>query len=209
MKKTFLCLSLTCVLLLSLNSCNKEEIINNDNSSLKTEFKQKASNFILNKSKTSKSSNSNNLTEQEIQDLSQTSLDLIKSYGLSEQEISEDLNGVTNEKLVEAAMGIIAIEEEASLGIELYDPNSNISWLTGNEMNYLSAGKTVKVKSEVFHCAMEAIGINALGEIITNGIKGMGKSAVKRLLKSVASKYLGAIGATIALYEFGDCMDWW
>jgi hypothetical protein len=31
----------------------------------------------------------------------------------------------------------------------------------------------------------------------------------KKLLTKVATKYLGYVGAAIAVYEFGDCMDWW
>lgn len=54
-----------------------------------------------------------------------------------------------------------------------------------------------------------AVGVTAIQEFLQNGINGMPKSGVRKLLKKVATKYLGAIGAAVAVYEFGDCMEWW
>jgi hypothetical protein len=34
------------------------------------------------------------------------------------------------------------------------------------------------------------------------------KAAIKQVIKKVATKYLGVIGAAWALYEFGDCMGY-
>jgi len=64
-------------------------------------------------------------------------------------------------------------------------------------------------KSQVFDCALMAVGITAIGDLISSGINGMSKSAVKKVLKKVAVRYTGWVGAGIALYEFGDCMFWW
>lgn len=195
---------LTCLLLI-LNSCNRDnEIQKLDSATIKNEFKEKAISIInKNSSKTGKTIA---ISTDDSQSLALTSLQLIKSYGLSDSEIAYDLNGISDDKLIEAAMGIIAIEDAANKGIELFDPADNTSLVTGLEKPLDQYGKK---KSEVVHCALEAVGINAIGQLINDGIRNMGKSAVKKLLKKVASRYLGYIGAAIAVHEFGDCMDWW
>lgn len=193
-----------------MQSCNKNEDLYSDsktfnNDVLKVEFKTTAKS-IVNKNQSTKTLDLNNMTDSEKEQLAQTSLLLIKSYGLTESEIEVELEGITNDKLIESAMAIIAIEEEASNNLELIDVSDNTSLLTGLSV---IPSTNVQNKSEIFHCAMEAIGINALGELISNGIRDMPKSAVKKVLKKVASKYLGYVGAAIAIYEFGDCMEWW
>jgi hypothetical protein len=95
-------------------------------------------------------------------------------------------------------------------GIELVDPEDNISLLTGEEF-VIGARRSTSIQpsSQVFDCAMQALGINVVFELMGKGIEKMGKAAVRKLLTKVAVKYLSWVGVAIAVYEFGDCMDWW
>ncbi|APY08758.1 hypothetical protein BWZ20_10775 [Winogradskyella sp. J14-2] len=105
-------------------------------------------------------------------------------------------------------MGILRIETAANEGIELVDTDG-VSLLTGEMYN---SSKTLNIathKSEVFDCAMQALGITALGELISNGVNGMSGGAARKFLKRVLVRYMGWVGAGIAVYEFGDCMNWW
>jgi hypothetical protein len=148
------------------------------------------------------------MTPAERQQLAALSLSLLKSYGLTEAEINTNLNGITEEKLIEVAYSIIEIEKKAENGIELYDPVDNISFLTG-ELHTVSNGIQIHLQSDVGTCLLHAVGFGAAYELMRNGITKMSKSAVKRLLIKIATKYLSWVGIAIAVYEFGDCMDWW
>ena len=95
----------------------------------------------------------------------------------------------------------------------MIDVETELSLLTGepvlaiNEIASFAPSKVIQ--SQIFDCALSAIGITAIGELISNGISKMGKRAVRVLMRKIASKYLGWVGAAIAAYEFGDCMEWW
>ncbi|MDR1582809.1 MAG: hypothetical protein LBS55_06055 [Prevotellaceae bacterium] len=149
-----------------------------------------------------------NMTPAERQQLAALSLSLLKSYGLTEAEINADLNGITEEKLIEVAYSILDIEEQAKKGIQLYDPSDNISFLTGEQLP-ATDGIQIRPQSDVGTCLLHAIGFAGAYELMRNGITRMSKGAVKKLLIKVASRYLSWVGLAIAVYEFGDCMDWW
>lgn len=108
------------------------------------------------------------------------------------------------------------IENQADYGVELVDVSDTTSLLTGKPTNRFLLEEWAKkdenfvmTKSQVFDCALMAVGITTIGDLISSGINGMSKSAVKKVLKKVAVRYMGWVGAGIALYEFGDCMSWW
>lgn len=206
--------------LITLQSCNNNgediEVNNVDQKMLKEKFKSTAKNIFQNRQSANKTDNTsnktdiNNMSPAEKTELALASLELIKSYGLTESEIEFELEGITEDKLIESSLAIVAVEEEAEVNNrELIDLSDNTSLLTGQQVPQISLNKGYQAKSQVVHCALEAIGINAIGELINNGIKNMPKSAVKKVLKKVATRYLGYVGAAIAVYEFGDCMDWW
>jgi hypothetical protein len=190
-------------------SCNKEiseEIL--DSSELKEILKNTTIEMYNSRNTTIKLNSVGgnfDLTSVEKRRLAQVALKLLKSYGLTESEISLDLGGITEDKLVEVAYSIIDIEEQANKGIEIVDPVDNISLLTGEFVTRSG----IQPQSAVFDCAMQALGISVVFELMGKGIERMSKAAVRKLLTKVATKYLSWVGVAIAVYEFGDCMDWW
>ena len=152
------------------------------------------------------------VSQEDLDDLITNGISLIKSYGLTEQEIIDEFGSLDNPGIAEAGLAIAQIENQANYGVELIEiteenPRGE-SLLTGED--YIeSPTDVIHERSQTFDCAMQAIGITAVGELISNGLKSMTKSAVKKVLKKVATRYLGWVGAAIAVYEFGDCMEWW
>ncbi|NDK54759.1 hypothetical protein [Pontibacter fetidus] len=220
MKKT-LKLLLSLAVVVNLTSCdNEEEIAPFDNSALIENLKNEAIKFqenaVTKSSNRSVSTNSldlNNADESDLEGLRLSSIELIKSYGISEEEIIYEFGSLDNPGIAEAGLAIAQIEDQADYGVEMIDVSTETSLLTGNyhELAYAPVDGIIVegVQSEVYDCALQAVGITAIGELMTKGINNMSRSAVKSVLKKVASRYLGWVGAAIATYEFGDCMSWW
>jgi hypothetical protein len=59
----------------------------------------------------------------------------------------------------------------------------------------------------VFDCAMDALGIPA--GLLIGSAKDLSKAALIKAARKLATRFIGWIGVGIAIYEFGDCMNWW
>ena len=59
----------------------------------------------------------------------------------------------------------------------------------------------------IFDCAMDALGIPA--GLLVGSLKEYTRAAIIKAAKKLATRTLGWIGVGIAIYEFGDCMNWW
>ncbi|HYJ37523.1 MAG TPA: hypothetical protein VEV87_02860, partial [Chitinophagaceae bacterium] len=59
----------------------------------------------------------------------------------------------------------------------------------------------------IFDCAMDALGIPA--GLLIGSAKELSRTALIKAAKKLATRTLGWIGVGIAIYEFGDCMNWW
>jgi hypothetical protein len=219
--KTLSKLILSVVTMVSLISCNKdEEITTPNNSALIENVKKEAIKFqqqIASRSNYRSNSTENIVlsaaNESDLEGLRLSSIQLIKSYGISEDEIIYEFGSLNNPGIAEAGLAIAQIEYQADYGVEMIDVQNQTSLLTGDyhELAYALEGSVALngVQSAVYDCALQAVGITAIGELMTSGINNMSRSAVRSVLKKVASRYLGWVGAAIATYEFGDCMSWW
>jgi hypothetical protein len=59
----------------------------------------------------------------------------------------------------------------------------------------------------VADCALDALGIPA--GLLVGSAKSLSRAALLKAAKKLLSRTVGWIGVAIAIYEFGDCMDWW
>lgn len=67
---------------------------------------------------------------------------------------------------------------------------------------------------DTFDCAMRSLGISAAVELFNSGVSAVAKAtvrkkAIRKVITKIASRTLGVIGAAWAIYEFGECMEWW
>ena len=118
-------------------------------------------------------------------------------FNFNDNDVIECFGSLNNNSIISGVSILI--------GIKQFNPNI----LNPLEFSELSNEITNRVGPTVMGCLLEAVGVTAIMEILENGIEKMGKSAVKKLLKKVASKYLGFVGGALAIYDFGECMDWW
>ena len=59
----------------------------------------------------------------------------------------------------------------------------------------------------IIDCALDALGIPA--GLLIGSAKSLSKAALIKAAKKLATRLVGWIGAAIAIYDFGDCMEWW
>jgi hypothetical protein len=148
-----------------------------------------------------------NLPHDEIVDivdpLINSSISVIHSYGVTDAEIIIEFGSLTNPDLAGAGLAISRMEALANDGytIEGFDDTDFVP------VAYASfLGNPAFARTEAYDCALQAVGITAIVDLMNGGIQKLGKKGVMKVLKKVATKYLGWVGAAYALFEFADCM---
>jgi len=61
-------------------------------------------------------------------------------------------------------------------------------------------------RADLKNCAMEALGLDVIAMLSQSNAKKWAKKAIKKAFKAVASKFLGPVGAAIAIIDFSICM---
>jgi hypothetical protein len=53
---------------------------------------------------------------------------------------------------------------------------------------------------------LRAVGIDPVIELINGNLT---KSLAKKAIRKIVGSTLGWVGAAVAIYEYGDCMEWY
>jgi hypothetical protein len=98
---------------------------------------------------------------------------------------------------------------------EKLDENQRIDFLDESDfelssiLGISSAFADQEKEDTIGGCIADAAGISAVFTLINDGAnKKLTKLAVKKVIRKVATKALGVIGAALAVYDFADCMGW-
>ena len=72
------------------------------------------------------------------------------------------------------------------------------------------AGVDPATRAPVVDCLLDAFGVSDIVNQINDILDGNGSITVSiQIIKKIGRRYLGWIGLAVAVYEFGDCMNWW
>ncbi|MHA8065553.1 hypothetical protein V7S76_02610 [Aquirufa sp. ROCK2-A2] len=126
--------------------------------------------------------------------LLEASKELLLSYGIDEAEISESLDK-DDPRIIVLSLAIFSSK------FKNQDVALNLNSILGTEL-YAN-----KADPDVLECALKAGGVKTLYEIFKDGV--VTKAVLKKALKTIAKKYIGAVGIAFGLYEFGSCMEWY
>ena len=77
----------------------------------------------------------------------------------------------------------------------------------GVAMNIDSFFATSVYAQDTFDCLIRSVGIDAVVEFVK--VKIITKKAIYKVIRKVAKRALGPIGAAWAIYEFEECMGWY
>jgi hypothetical protein len=167
--------------------------------------KMKKEELNTNKLSTGSSSISTfNYSNYFVQSVHYPAIELIRSYGITDEEIIAEFGSLDSSKIVLTAESILVSEN-------LLDKGQTLSFFEPADLSYAALG-LLGINSAhaetIGGCIADAIGITAAFEVVRSGVAGLGKRGVLKLLKKVAGKYLGPIGVALAAYDFAECMDW-
>lgn len=123
----------------------------------------------------------------------QSSLDFLYDHGFTQTEIIEEFGSLSNPAIIASADYINKIELT-------YPPTLSVDERTNSN--------TYKVGDDpdMYDCLLRAAGIDAVIEIFNGKLS---KQIAKKAIRKIIVKYVGWIGAAVAIYEFGDCMEWY
>ena len=131
------------------------------------------------------------------------SIAYMEILGISKSDLNKDFGSLDNFSIIYAYLMV----------------NENKESIIQNSINgyseYVSLSELFIQKSfaiepdwvQVSGCAIEALGIQGIFELATG--RAMSAAALTKAVSKAASRSLGAIGAAFAVYDFGECMDYW
>ncbi|APY10086.1 hypothetical protein BWZ22_02025 [Seonamhaeicola sp. S2-3] len=168
----------------------------------------------LNASKKSKSISSKDLSLENNQQIDaelqvtitpliQSGLDLLTSYGFSNQKLMLNFGSLDSPNIAIVSFAIFEAEVLAKEGYVIEDLDPNIDY---DIASILIGSQNVYAQSMIGSCVLEALGVNAVIKGFKGGLKKLGKKGALKLFGKVASRYLGWVGAAIAIVDFADCM---
>ena len=138
-------------------------------------------------------------------------MQLILSYGITEIELLDALDIELGEKVSPGTLTLIA--QSISETENMIDNGWTLPILENSDYSFFQAFGINSAKAQAQDtfggCLADAIGITAAFEVVSNGVAGLGKKGVLKIIKKIGGRALGPIGAALAAYDFGDCMGWW
>lgn len=184
---------------LVLNSCSEEESINlTEGTTLQTKSSEidldplknavnKYAQFVFDVHGNSERFDTNlmhsNLNEllasSYLQPIIKETLNMLPYYGISINELQEDISDLNDPRIALVGIGIITMEQGLTY--------AKADW------------------GQVAGCALEAIGFSSV-DLIKDAFERGSRIALRQLIRSVAMRVLGPIGVAIAVAEFAWCM---
>lgn len=147
-------------------------------------------------------------TEEEKATTLESSINVLNSQEISNEVIVQEFGDLNNPEIILTALAMTRIIDETNSGRYIIDLETGYNYSTDTyiDLNLLN-GKYLAKEPTVLDCAMDALGIPA--GLILGSAKNLTQGALLKAAKKLATRTLGWIGAGIAIYEFGDCMEWW
>ena len=139
-----------------------------------------------------------------LQPLLKDSKKLLLEYGITNDFLKEEFGDENHPGIIELSILFLRVEKSKS-------KTHHINYASFDFITPFLSSMSTNSEEDWYDCLLRSVGIDAVIDIV-NG-KVIGSAAVKSLLKKsirkIASRSLGWVGAGIAVYEFGDCMDWY
>ncbi|MBT8320905.1 MAG: hypothetical protein KJO90_04475, partial [Eudoraea sp.] len=129
-----------------------------------------------------------------------SSTKLLETYGVSESFIKQEMGNPNDPRL--ALIGLwIAEAEGHSLQAQVVHRAKLADFSLFFQENTLT-----EVGPDWMECMMIAVGVDAIIEFAKGNVT---EAIAKKAIRKIASRTLGWVGVALALYEYGNCMEWY
>ncbi|MBT8280806.1 MAG: hypothetical protein KJO16_04450 [Muriicola sp.] len=125
---------------------------------------------------------------------------LLKSYDVDEKYLQQEFQDLDDPRIALVGLMILASESKEQMAVA-----NNFVKAFGT-VGYALQGATLQEDKDWVDCLIVAVGIDVVVDFVKGNIT---EAIAKKAIKKIASRALGAIGAAIAVYEFGSCMGWY
>ena len=121
--------------------------------------------------------------------------ELLLAYDIGSNELSEDFEDLNDPKIALVGLFALALESEES--------NETVMNFTSA---FIPSAYAADPPSTAVQCAVEAIGLDIIYAVVSEGFEKAAKKGLKKAIRKVAEKFLGPVGIGIAVAEFAWCM---
>ena len=127
------------------------------------------------------------------------SKELLKSYGINESDFLEEFADLNDPRIAFVGLMILSADKKKE--------KDNLVSINYASFFVASAyAINMDMEPDWYDCMLRSVGIDAVVELFNGKVT---KAIAKKAIRKIASRTLGWVGAAIAVYEFGDCMDWY
>jgi len=132
-------------------------------------------------------------------------VDLLKSYGVTETEIIAEFGSLNSPDIATAAMAVYRVNDmaQSSYFVEELEDNDYVL----NDFSFISSTAYAQTGNTYLDCALVAVGVDAVVDYFQGRIKSLGKKGVMKIIRKVASRTLGWVGAAITVYAYVGCLN--
>jgi hypothetical protein len=135
-----------------------------------------------------------------LQPLVHSTRKLLKSYQVEDEYLNHEFADPNDPRIALVGLFLLAAESQEKQGIAL-----NFAQAFGT-LSYAQDTQLTESKPDWVDCMITAVGIDAVVEFLKGNVT---EAIAKKAIKKIASRAMGFIGAAVALYEFGSCMQWY
>lgn len=130
---------------------------------------------------------------------------LLLEYGIDDKFLKEQFGDENNPAIINLGMYILYInKQDSKQTLSEAGFNHFFSFSTFADNN---SSKDKDKENTIVDCAMEALGVPS--GLILGSAKNLTTKAILKAAKKLATRTVGWLGAAVAVYEFGDCMNYW
>jgi len=120
---------------------------------------------------------------------------LLLAYDIDSDELSEDFEDLNDPRIALVGLFALAVESEESNGTVMNFANA-----------FILSTHAAAPPSTAVQCAVEAIGLDVIYAVVSEGFEKAAKKGLKKAIRKVAAKFLGPVGVGIAVADFAWCM---
>jgi hypothetical protein len=135
-----------------------------------------------------------------LQPLVHSTRKLLKSYEVEDEYLNQEFADPNDPRIALVGLFLLAAESQEKQGVAL-----NFAQAFGT-LSYAQDAQLTEDKPDWVDCMITAVGIDAVVEFLKGNVT---EAIAKKAIKKIASRAMGFIGAAVALYEFGSCMQWY